>query len=303
MIFFVRFISRFPFWALHRISDGLYFFLFYVLRYRRKIVLQNLHQAFPLKSPVEIAQIEKKFYQNFCDIMVESIKYITIPEAEFRRRLKFVNLELPKKLYDEGKCAAALCGHLGNWDTLGMATAMAFPHEGFGVYKPLSNKKFDDMIIRSRGRFGMKLVSIQKLRSTLNEAKGRVYAVGLMGDQAPHHYDKSFQFSFLNQTTYVTPGPGVICVQRNMTPVWVWMKRTERSCFELGFEELQIPASPSFSETELEQIRKIAQLNELAEAEAIRAFLIVKEYTRKLELQIQKAPADWLWSHRRWKTR
>ncbi len=303
MITFVTLISKLPFWWLHRISDFFYFVIFYGLKYRRRIVMENLRKSFPDKSPRELASIEKKFYQNFCDIIVESIKYITIPETEFRSRLKFVNESVPRQLFAEGKSAAALCGHLGNWDTLGMATAMAFPHEGFGVYKPLSNRKFDELIIHSRGRFGMKLVSIQKLRSVLNEAQGRIYAVGLMGDQAPHHYDKSFKISFLNQETYVTPGPGVICVQRNLTPVWVWMRRTERSCFELGMEELQIPVHAELSPSDLAQVQKVGSLNELSESDALRAFLIVREYSRKLEAQIRLSPQDWLWSHRRWKTR
>lgn len=303
MITLVTWISRLPFSALHRLSDFLYYLLFYGLKYRRKIVRTNLENSFPDKTPSERLMIEKQFYRNFCDILVESIKYITITEAEFRRRLKFSNLEIPQRLLKEGKSAAVLCGHLANWDTLGMASAMAFPHEGFGVYKPLSNKKFDDLIIHSRGRFGMKLVSIQKLRTVLNEAKGRVFAVGLMGDQAPHHYSKSFQLRFLNQETFVMPGPGVICVQRDMTPVWVWMKRTERSCFELGMEELVAMDATNWTDNEKEQIEKIAGLNELSFAQAGRAFQIVKEYTQKLEAQIKLAPADWLWSHRRWKSR
>lgn len=303
MITLVTLISRLPFAVLHRLSDCLYFVLFYGLKYRRKIVRTNLQNSFPEMSPAERLKIEKKFYRNFCDILVESIKYITISEAEFRRRLTFFNLEIPKRLLSEGKSAAVLCGHLGNWDTLGMASAMAFPHEGFGVYKPLSNKKFDELIIHSRGRFGMKLVSIQKLRAVLNEAHGRVFAVGLMGDQAPHHYAKSFQLPFLHQDTFVMPGPGVICVQRNLTPVWVWMKRTERSCFELGMEELVEVGDTDWTESEKEQITRIAGLNELTFAQAGCAFQIVKEYSARLEAQIRLAPADWLWSHRRWKTR
>ena len=88
-----------------------------------------------------------------------------------------------------------------------------------------------------------------------------------------------------------------------MTPVWVWMRRTERSCFELGFEKLIVPEAPVFTEAERDQIQKISRLNELGDADGARAFSIVKEYTRQLELQIERAPADWLWSHRRWKSR
>ena len=69
-----KLMSLLPMGVLHFFSDLIYFPLYYVARYRRKVVHTNLTNAFPEKSEQEIIKIEKKFYSAFCDYIVENLK-------------------------------------------------------------------------------------------------------------------------------------------------------------------------------------------------------------------------------------
>lgn len=60
-------ISLLPFWVHYLFADVLYLLIYYVGRYRVKVVRKNLRSAFPEKSEKELRHIEKDFYQWFCD--------------------------------------------------------------------------------------------------------------------------------------------------------------------------------------------------------------------------------------------
>ena len=114
--FIVKALSYIPFWALYILSDIMYYPLYYVIRYRRKIVRKNLTESFPEKSHEEIVAIEKKFYRYFMDMILESSKMASISPAEIRKRMKFVNVDKTNKLLDEGKSLAFFMGHYCNWE-------------------------------------------------------------------------------------------------------------------------------------------------------------------------------------------
>ena len=70
--FFLKLLSYIPFKVLYVLSDGLFYLLYYVIRYRRTIVRKNLTESFPEKSEQEILKIEKNFYRYFTDQVLES---------------------------------------------------------------------------------------------------------------------------------------------------------------------------------------------------------------------------------------
>ncbi|MCB0644188.1 MAG: hypothetical protein KDC44_21240, partial [Phaeodactylibacter sp.] len=67
----VLLLAHLPFWLLYRISDGLAFLLARVIRYRRKVVLENLRQSFPERPEQEIRRIAGAFYRHLSDLLVE----------------------------------------------------------------------------------------------------------------------------------------------------------------------------------------------------------------------------------------
>ena len=298
-------LSFLPLSVLHLFSNVIYFFIYRVGKYRVGVVRENLKNSFPEKNKQELRAIERQFYINLCDLMVETIKAFSISREKMKKRSVCMTPELLARLYQENKSLTGITSHLANWEWLALSCGIGFHHTGYGVYKPLANAVLDEMLIRSRGRFGFELVPMKRLREIFNRKETKPIVLGLLSDQAPHSYEKAFQIMFLHQKTFVFPGPGIISVQRNFTPIWCWMRRTGRSQFEWGIDliEEDTAAIEETKKTEVEQIQRIARLHQVSEDQATRALVITQEFNRRLEAMIKERPADWLWSHRRWKTR
>ena len=277
--------------------------LYVGLGYRKKVVRENLRKSFPEKSEKERLEIERKFYQNFCDLMIESIKTTTITLEELQRRCLFTGVPNADQWFAEGVHVNGLSSHLANWEWLPLTLGPSTKQNCFAIYKPLSSKKINQFMVKTRERFGMKMIPLKETRAFFESNQTTPYIMGLLSDQAPHDYSKAWEFQFLNQKTFYVPGPGVLTVKYNLKPTISWMRRTGRSRYEWSLEPLMIDASIPLDEMEIAQVDRMSKAHSLTFEQTERAYRIVKEYSRQLEIQIRAAPADWLWSHRRWKTR
>ena len=144
-----------PLKILYILSDILFFPMFYIVRYRRKLVYQNMKDSFPEKSEKEIRRMEKAFYHHFCDYIVETIKLLHISDKETRKRVKFHNTEALQEIVDNGGSCLMLLGHYGNWEfvpsvTLWMRKGSVIFAQ---IYRPLKNKWFDRFFLKLRGRY------------------------------------------------------------------------------------------------------------------------------------------------------
>jgi KDO2-lipid IV(A) lauroyltransferase len=301
----IHFVSLLPFPVLHFISDFTFVMVYYGIGYRKKTVRENLIRSFPEKEMSEIISIEKKFYRNFCDLMFETFKTSSMSREEMLSRCQLENPQDLVRLYDEQKNVAGISSHMGNWEWISLSVSAISNHKFLAVFKPLSNKKLNEIVLKSREKFGAIFVPIKQLRTVLSEKHDRPYFVGLLSDQAPHDYSKALELSFLGQSTYFVPGPGLLSLKMNLTPVYGWIRRVGRSRYVWRLEVFDepIPTMAQLDDEEQEQVKKFASAHQLQESEAIRAFAITRRFVRGLEEQIKMAPQDWLWSHRRWKSR
>ena len=104
-------------WALYILSDILYALVYKVVRYRVKVVRQNMKASFPDKSDTELRRLEREFYHHFADYVVETIKLAHISLEELQRRAFLKNPELVDTLMEKGHtCFILLMGHYGNWE-------------------------------------------------------------------------------------------------------------------------------------------------------------------------------------------
>ena len=144
-----------PLRVLYILSDILFFPLYYVIRYRRKMVIENMRNSFPEKDDKEILSIERAFYHHFCDYIVETIKLTHISDKEMRMRTQFYGIELLDKATAEGRSCLMYLGHYGNWEWVPSVTLwMHNPEVIFAqIYRPLKNKWFDHFFLKLRSRF------------------------------------------------------------------------------------------------------------------------------------------------------
>lgn len=276
-IFFLDIISRFPFWLIYLISEILYFFINHIFRYRKKVIVSNLINAFPDKTDKERRQIQYAFYHHFCDLTLESIKLSGMKEHDFDERLKVKNNDVLNQYFDQGKSVIVLTMHYNNWEWC-TRISKHLKHKTLAVYKPLHNLEFDKYLTKNRTVEGTKLIKNNQILRQIVKAKtnNEPVIVWLAGDQTPPYFHKSW-YLFLNQEALFYSGPAALSKQFNLPVIFQWIEKNERGRYTSVFEPL-IENPSAMSESE-----------------------IIKTYIRRMEEIIHRKPEFYLWSHKRWK--
>lgn len=276
-ISFLYLLSLLPFWMLYLISDFLFLIVYYVIGYRRKVVHENLANSFPEKSEQERRIIEKKYFQYLCDLMVETVKMITIPQKAVAKRVRPTNLEVMDAYFKQGRSIIGAVGHYCNWEVANLGLSAYFNATLLVVYKPLTNKVFDDFFIKMRSRLGSILVAMKNITRTMVKYKDDPTFALLVADQTPVKHEAVYFTDFLNQPTAFFLGIEKLAKLTDQVVVFCDVKRVKRGYYEYTF----IPIEDKPKQT--------------AEYE------ITNAYIKCLEEMIRREPQYWLWSHRRWK--
>jgi Kdo2-lipid IVA lauroyltransferase/acyltransferase len=271
-------ISLIPLRILHVLSEIIYFILYYITGYRKKVVFDNLRKSFPEKSETEIKKIAKKFYHHLCDYFLESIYMLNMSNNEVKLRYKPRNPEVIEELYAKGKNAIAVTSHYANWEWAASGW-IQMPFKTIGIYKPLSNKLFDRFMIHLRSRYGSPVEPMKHtLRAIVESQKQRdTFILYLVGDQRPMKSEIQYWTTFMSQDTPLITGPEKLARKFDLAVVFIDVRQKRRGYYELNYE--LITDNPK----------------QTAE------FEITEKYIRLVERQILSKPELYLWSHKRWK--
>lgn len=266
-----------PFWKVYLLSDFLYFLLFHIFRYRRKVVSENLRNSFPQKTDKEIEKISRKFYRHLSDITLESVKSMTISKKNLNQRYVVKNSELADSFFEQGKSVLCLTSHYGNWEYGILATDSAIKHQAIALYLPLTNKHSEKYGLKRRSRFGMKMVAVQETKSIFEKQPEKPVAIIMAADQSPSNLERAIWTNFLNRETPCLHGPEAYAHKTGLPVLYLKISKLRRGYYSLEFETLiDMPSDYSPGE-------------------------ITKLYFERLERDIFEQPEYWLWSHRRWK--
>ena len=176
-------LSLLPLKVLYLLSDFAYFILYSVAGYRKNIVFQNLDIAFPQKSKKEKIEIAKKFYRNFCDTFIETIKLLSA-DRNFLNKHFIADYSVFDKLYDKGKKCQIHTGHNFNWELVALAAGDNIKFDFIGVYMPIENKIFDRLFRKLRTKTGTVLLPANDMRNAMLPWRNKQYALGLIADQS-----------------------------------------------------------------------------------------------------------------------
>lgn len=270
-------LSLLPFKVLYLVSDILFIFLYYIFRYRRKVVAHNLFNSFPEKSIEDRNGIERRFYQYLSDLIVESVKTLTIRPEELKKRFIIKNPEELMRHLNAGRSVIAVSGHYGNWEWGPLAVGLELKQNLYVVYKPLTDKRFDNLINNMRARFGAKMVPMKQTLRKVSELKNQTHVLVLVGDQTPAREESQYFTTFLNQPTAVFLGIEKIAIKTNNPILYFSINRTKRGYYECLIKPLV--ENPKYTQK----------------------FEITDSHIKELEETINLKPDYWLWSHKRWK--
>lgn len=270
--------SKLPLRVFYMISDLMYLVIYHIVGYRRKVILENLQNSFPTKSPFELKEIQKKFYVNFCDYIVETFKSFTISSTELRVRVQHINQEIFHEAKAENKNVILLAGHIFNWEWYN-ALATIIPQENsFPVYRKVQNGFWEENIKTLRNRFGNQALEAKEVvRHIFRNPNDGNSVYMFVADQTPHISEVTYGLNFLNQKTPVFVGYDKLSTRMDLAFVFCEMKKVKRGYYQINYHRIY-PDGEKFVEHE-----------------------VVKKFHHLLDNTINKRPDNYLWSHRRWK--
>lgn len=269
-----------PMPVLYVLADILYVLIYRVARYRLKVVRRNMKASFPDKTKTELRRLERDFYHHFADYIVETVKLAHISPSEVLTRAHLKNPEVVTRLQEEGQdTVMVLMGHYGNWEWL-TAYALLFPESKlWQIYRPLKSKAVDRLFANLRTRFGsygMKKNDAVRDMIKLKQ-EGSKNIVIFIADQTPSPANLHYWTTFLSQDTPVLNGAERIARKLDLPVVFLDVQKVKRGYYTV---ELKLMTEHAAQTAE----------NEITEA-----------YARMMETMILRAPAYWLWTHKRWK--
>lgn len=276
-IFFLYILSLMPLPILLFFARLLYYFLYYIIGYRRKVVRKNLQKSFPNKSLNEIINIEKKFFKYLADLVFEIIKLNTISETELRKRVKFNGLAQVEEYFKRGESVLACTGHYGNWELCMLALGLNISSTAFVIYKPLESEIFETWFQKWRTRFGNEFVPMRQTLRKVIGTKDKPTMFCFASDQTPVREETQYTLQFLNQPTAVLLGLEKIAIQTNRPIFYFDVIKVKRGYYEVDC----LPLCLAPKETQGHEITDLL--------------------FQFLNKTIQREPAFWLWSHKRWK--
>lgn len=277
-----RIFACLPLRALYLLSDLAFVMIYHLVRYRRSVVDDNLVKCFPDMTPTGLACIRRRFYRNFCDTFVEAIKLLHISDNEMCRRMEFVNTDLIDNMLAQGKSIAIYFSHCGNWEWAPSVTLHTAFHKGVEycqVYRPLRNHAFDSLMLAIRSRFG----SLSFSKATvfrdivMLKRQGTLSVTGFMSDQKPSHNDPTVVTMFLNRPTAFISGTETLARRMGLAVLYWDMEKLGRGHYRITTRLLDDGTHAGDPGS------------------------LTKKYAAMLQDTIERDPAIWLWTHKRWK--
>ncbi|MEZ2414354.1 lysophospholipid acyltransferase family protein [Muriicola sp. E247] len=273
----LRLISILPKPLFYGFSDIAFVLIFYLARYRRKVVQENLRLALPELSEEERRQVEKKFYRHLCDLFLEMVKTMDLSKKEVAERYHIINPELIQNLEKE-RSVLVLCTHYANWEW-NTSINNVVTSRGFAIYQKIGNKYFDRLIKKIRAKWNTDPIEQKNTvkRMYENERNGVRGIYGIVNDQSPMMSRAQYWSPFMGITVPIFVGAESLAKKLDLATVFLKVTKVKRGYYQAEF----IPINDKGS---------TAGEHEITE-----------KFLRLSEQQIREQPEYYLWTHRRWK--
>jgi len=268
--------SLLPLRVLYLFSDLASFMLCRVMKYRRPIILANLAIAFPEKTQEERDRIAKQFYLNFTDTFIESIKMISMSRKNAEKRSEG-DYEYINELIDKGYNIHIMAGHQFNWEFANLVYALYLKAPFVGIYMPVNNAIIDRIFFKMRSRYGTIMISAKDFRNKMHKVFNQQYILALAADQNPGNPSGAYWLNFFGKPAPFVTGPGKGAVKNNTAVLYVGFKKVKRGHYSFKI----VPIAENGADYTPQQLTVL--------------------YKNALEDAIRRDPANYLWSHRRWR--
>jgi Kdo2-lipid IVA lauroyltransferase/acyltransferase len=249
-----------------------------IIRYRKRVIKDNLQRSFKNYSTTELDQIIHKYYCVLSRYISEIFTALSWKKKDVPTYIQIENLSQNKTMLS-GHSAIIMASHYGNWELTVTTFPLLIDTKVIAFYKPLSSEFLDRWMKARRSTFGLELYPIdQTVRVMQNNTQNHILYV-FIGDQGPLNMNGVYWNTFLNLNTPWLTGAEKLARKYNYPVYYMQQIPVEDKTLKYKIDFHNISQEPS---------------KELDGS-------IIEKYTRMLETEILDKPEYWLWSHKRWK--
>jgi KDO2-lipid IV(A) lauroyltransferase len=268
--------------SLARLFGRLFSFLFWhLVPRRRRVAIENIRGAFPEKSDAEVMELARAHYRHLGLFLADVVLVTRLRPENLDRYVDTSEQSVAiEEAMKRGKGVLFFTAHAGCWELAGAATSlMGYPVNAVG--RPLDNPLIDRLVSGFREASGQKIISkFNALRGVLRALKRREIAAMLMDQDAGR---QGIFVEFFGRICSTSDAVGRMAVRTGAPVIVSLTQRVDESPrHRFTSRILEVPLSGDAR----------------ADAEEI-----TRRATALLEEQIRQHPEQWLWVHRRWKTR
>ncbi len=276
LLFLLYPLALLPLRVLYVLSDICFVVIYYLLDYRKKLVLDNLRNAFPGKNIKELKKIRRQFYHSFCDQWIETLKLLAISDKELDKRMQG-NWQVFDELYTEKRNAFMFFGHFFNWEWVNAVSQLHAQQVLAGVYLPPESKAVDRLMLRIRNRANGLMISMKNIKGPLQQLQNLHYVLGLIADQNPSNLANVAWLSFMNRDAPFFVGSAHMARRSHAAVLFAGSRKIKRGYYYFEIQRYCNDASEKSVDD------------------------ILHDYVAYLEAQMHKQPENWMWTHNRWK--
>lgn len=266
-----------PLQLLYGLAWLLYVLLFYVLRTRRRLTLQNLKASFSGYSESKRLQLARNHYKNACMVIAEIIKTPGLSRRQLKQRVEFENLEILERYLADNQSVIIVTAHHCNseWALLACVQHVSYPVDV--IYRTQRRPWLENFFYELRASFGVTPLAMNNCVSESVKRSKITRIIAMAADQSPQKSDTLYWQTFLNRETAFHTGTEKIARALKYPLVFMSMKRKRKGYYKAT---LKLLAEPPYSK---------------------QSGQFMQRYINELEALINESPEDWLWAYRRWK--
>jgi KDO2-lipid IV(A) lauroyltransferase len=251
---------------------------------RRRILVENLHAAFPELSPPDVVALGRASVENFGAAFIEFLDSPKFSREEIEARVSVVGEENLRCARERDKGVFLLSAHFGSWE-LGAVRAGMLGEPIASVVRPLDNALLEEELARRRTRFGNRLIRKKDAAREILRAMRLRGTVAILVDQNVLPGEAIF-VPFFGRLAATTPSLALLQLKTDAAVVPVFTFPLGGGRYRLEFE------SPIFASDFVG-----------AGGREERVQAATAHYMAVTESAIRRDPAAWLWIHNRWRTR
>lgn len=278
---FIAFFQLLPIGAGLRIGAMLGRLFYYLDRRHREIALSNLEAALGReKTEKERKRIALGSFENLGRSVAEICRFQRAEKSELQKRMEVEGWDHYRAALDQGKGVICLTAHFGNWELA--PACLSFHHsQMYIVARALDNPYLNRMLNAWRERNGNRILNKKTAADEIVRLLRKGETVGFLLDQNTARKEAVF-VDYFGAPAATHKGLAVLALRTGAPVLPAFIIRREEG------HRLVI-------EKPLEPVRTGRLQDDVYETTAL--------FTQKIESYVRRYPDQWLWVHRRWKTK